>query len=379
MSRTGPFDVVVVGVGPAGCAVAITLAKEGCQVLLVSHDAPVRKHSLAETLSPAGTRVLRELGVWSAFSRDRHRPCHVNRYAWGSDCLSEYDFIADPRGCAWRLHRPDLERRMLTRAQELNVDVAIIQRSLRVARNANAWEISSESLSRSCDAKFVVDATGRPAWVARRQASRRVCLDRQMALVWNLGNPSSVDDDGSNLIESVPGGWWYSAVSAGGRLVAIFFTDCKFVRMYRGKNLQSLAGNATHTKNRVTETIDWPDAQPMIVDSGTYRLDPIYGDNWLAVGDAAMTYDPLASHGVTTALLSGRDAGRAILAYMTGRRSALEEYANVLNRAFGFYFEKRQRIYDLETRWPDFPYWRQRRSGSTPLNLQFRQCYPSGG
>ena len=47
----------------------------------------------------------------------------------------------------------------------------------------------------------------------------------------------------------------------------------------------------------------------VVADSGI--LEAVYGEAWLAVGDAAMTYDPIAAHGLTMSMVSARDAATA--------------------------------------------------------------------
>jgi 2-polyprenyl-6-methoxyphenol hydroxylase-like FAD-dependent oxidoreductase len=86
----------------------------------------------------------------------------------------------------------------------------------------------------------------------------------------------------------------------------------------------------------------------------------ITGAGWLAVGDAACSFDPLSSHGVTWALESGLAAARALDASFRGDRRALDDYADRVEAAFHNYLQARADFYGRERRWPDSPFWRRR-------------------
>jgi len=56
-------DVIVVGAGPAGCAAAIVLARQGCRVVLLER-APLPQHkTCGDCLLPDALRHLDALGV----------------------------------------------------------------------------------------------------------------------------------------------------------------------------------------------------------------------------------------------------------------------------------------------------------------------------
>src|SRR5438270_11930034 len=103
MGTVANYDALVVGGGPAGAAAALMLTKVGWSVCLVDVGGQCVK--IGESLPPAVTLLLRDLGLWDGFLREGHLPCFGNVSAWGSDELAQTDFIFDPYGNGWHLDR----------------------------------------------------------------------------------------------------------------------------------------------------------------------------------------------------------------------------------------------------------------------------------
>jgi flavin-dependent dehydrogenase len=349
-------DVLVVGAGPAGAATAIALASAGRSVALVSRPARARA-SFGETLSGAARDPLRRLGVYRRFLDDGHSPCPANRWSWGDGALAVHDFVRDARGHAWHLDRERFERSLLDRGTELGV--LRYEGSIDLSRCQNGWRamVSGADGHHSIAARHAVDATGRSAAVARLSGAKRLKEDEQVVLTAVC--ESAAPSDGTNLVESVEDGWWYSATLPGGRIAACFFTD----RDLHGRpapaqgHWQSLLDRTRYTRPRIGTCLA---TAPQWRSAGSGRLDRFGGEGWLAVGDAAMTLDPLSSHGLTVALLSALDAASAIGAHLDGDAAALPQYTTRLEAAFAAYAARRRAIYRAEARWHDAPYWLRR-------------------
>jgi 2-polyprenyl-6-methoxyphenol hydroxylase-like FAD-dependent oxidoreductase len=356
------YDVCIVGGGPAGLATAIMLAKEQRHVLLLARDEG-HTDKIGESLSPAANPILKQLGVWDAFSAGGHRPCYGNQSAWGGAQLAYYDFIHDPNGHGWHIHRRLFERQLVEQANALGVH-RIVSASLRAARWLDgAWQLELDAVSTTLTARFVVDASGRASWFARRQGARRFVEDRQVALVAFLQATSEPLEDSTSLVETVPDGWWYSALLPDGRLATTLMTapDLHERRWATSEaGWYTLLNKSHYTANRIQAHGYRLAARPYFVAADSGRLDCFYGEGWLAVGDAAMSYDPLAAHGLTLALAGGRDAALAITTYLDGDDDALARYAVRLEQAYSQYAAMRATYYRAETRWPGAAYWQRR-------------------
>jgi flavin-dependent dehydrogenase len=104
---------------------------------------------------------------------------------------------------------------------------------------------------------------------------------------------------------------------------------------------------------------------PVTYSAASQRLARFTGDGWLAVGDAASTFDPLSSAGITKGLRSGVMAAYAIGDYFRDDRSGLVKYEAILNREFEKYLATRTAFYRQEQRWPNSLFWRRRQDHFT--------------
>jgi len=62
-TRRGREDVVIVGGGPAGSSLAVSLARSGVRVVVLDRARFPRPKPCAEYLSPQASRVLASMGV----------------------------------------------------------------------------------------------------------------------------------------------------------------------------------------------------------------------------------------------------------------------------------------------------------------------------
>ncbi len=241
-------------------------------------------------------------------------------------------------------------------------------------------------------ADFLVDASGRAALVAERQGAARIADDRLVACTVCFRNPpaapapsattSSAADsadtlaataasaaahaaphrDPTPLVEAGELGWWFSAPLPDGRHVVTFFTDADLARPLRLRDTAAwsalLAYGAPLTHRRLADAI--PDGPVQLRPADSVILDRLTGDDWLAVGDAASTFDPLSSHGIVKALRHAGIAAYAIADHRRGAPLALAKYAALLRREFAEFLDAKRGFYREETRWPDSPFWRRR-------------------
>ncbi len=346
-------DAIIVGRGPAGCATAIALRRQGATVAIVDRAAHAPAHA-GETLAPAACDTLARLGVADRFRADGHEPSCGVRAAWGSARLHSNDFLLHPNAVGWHLDRARFDRMMAGAALDTGATILPGARLVGLSSTGDGWEVTlQEGERRSCvSGRVLVDATGRAACVARRLGAHPIAFDRLIAIarLFALRDRDHAAHSYA-LLEAANAGWWYSAVLPGNRAVSVFFTDPEFRR-----DIQP----APHTRERFARCIPLSDYTVRPAHSAV--LDRPAGRRWLAVGDAASTWDPLSSQGIDKAMRSGIGAAAAIAEHLCGDASAFARYASGVHAAFGQYLDVYRKFYRREARWPRAPFWRRRHS-----------------
>lgn len=359
-SRRQDYDVAIIGGGPAGIATALALARAGRRVAVIERTRydGVR---IGETLPPRAQPLLAALGLPTQLQDDGHIAAPGIVAAWGDARPRCNDFVVNPHGHGWHLDRPRFDRMLAAHARVCGV--AVHERTTVTAcePDDHGWRIGLQSVAgpMTMACQFVVDATGRRASPLKRRAGRRICHDRLVGIA--AFTPDAPHADRRMLIESAADGWWYSTPLPGGRHVAVYMTDADTINLRHGDLggfLRHGLRHAPHTRARCGDLAGNTRVAPFA--AMTYSHQQVHGRNWLLVGDAAMTWDPLSGQGICKALESGMHAARAIDHALDGDDRGLEDYAQWTRTQFDDYLQSRAKYYRAEQRWPDAPFWRRR-------------------
>lgn len=357
-------DVAVLGGGPAGAAIALELLNRGYSTVVIERS-DYRGARFGETLPPAIQPLLVSLGIWDRFLAQKHSPAFGIRSAWGGDELRENDFIFNPYGAGWHIDRVRFDAMLARCADEAGGTVYRNARLVSYEKlECGKWkvEIAHGAQCHSFSTKFLVDATGRASYAARKQGATRIAWDRLIGVV-SFFSPTLQESliDGFTLIEAVEDGWWYSAALPASGLVLAFMTDADLyarARKQSGNYWSQQLATTKHTRLRVENY--FLSSGPHTVPANSSRLDRVTNGNWLAIGDAAMAFDPLSGQGVFKALQSALRVAQSMDRHWNGDASALSQYALSVEQDFDRYLLNRSGFYSSEQRWPRAPFWQRR-------------------
>ncbi len=344
-------DVAVLGGGIAGATAALRLAQAGASPLWISRN-PRTGFKPGEHLSAAALPLLKVLWSDALLRAEVHRHAHSTYSAWGSALLTERNAIVQLEGPPTVLDRISFEKALSTQA--IAAGAERIERDVVDVRiTGQTWELKLEDTIQK--ARFLFDATGRKAIVAskfapRFQADRLTC---QYAI---FKCPEKSTPRPVTLIEAEERGWWYLSVLANRRVVVNFYTDADL----HGFANPKLDRNARQSKTISAFLSDYGceicSEVKRIACNSTW-LAPAIGPGWVAIGDASAAFDPLSSHGITTALWSAIQASDAFLAQ---DRQKMQAYADGVAQGVQTYLDARSRIYGQEQRWKNSPFWARR-------------------
>ncbi|GAC1373040.1 MAG: tryptophan 7-halogenase [Ktedonobacteraceae bacterium] len=361
------FDVIIIGGGPAGAAAAIALLKRGYSVLIVerSHYEGWR---VGETLPPHACMPLSALDAWNPFAQAGHLPSPATYAAWGSAELYPTHFIFNPYGHAWHLDRARFDALLAQSAEGMGAMLLQGTRVINAVYTERCWQLLVKNGEETLhlEASFLVDATGRVGWLARSLAVKRIAYDTMLALIGVL----SPQDHSSSLdpvlhLEATEDGWWYSAPVPDGSLVVACMTDRDYLATSDLSPAAFWRSQLQHTVHTLARSCDLQSAgehEVHVKSASTFILERPAGGGWVAVGDAASTYDPLSAEGITKALRSGLRAAEAIHASLHSEAEALNNYVIEVANEFNNYLAQRTHYYSQETRWPASPFWRRRQA-----------------
>ena len=364
-NRLENFDVAVIGAGPAGAATALQVARAGGRVLLVD-SSPTQHFRVGEGLPPAARSLLRELGVLQSFLADGHRISYGNLSAWGSSDLRPTDFMFQQSGHGFQLDRIRFDAALRAAACQAGANLYENTRLEKIEHHADVgFCLHLKSMTQSFEAtcRWLVDATGRRSWVAQAQGATRQGMDHLAAFYTILQTEETTDQDGRTWVEACPDGWWYSVLLPSGKRLVSYLTDLDLVEK---KQILSIAGfqqqlSKTQHLHILCTTHHYSiQHRPRGADASSVRLDALTGPGWLAVGDAAISFDPLSSQGISNALYTGIKAGQAIVAALNGNGGLVMHYAAHLAAIYQAYLQNRATFYSYETRWPNNLFWQRR-------------------
>jgi flavin-dependent dehydrogenase len=376
--RATVYDVAIAGGGPAGAAAAIVLARAGLRVLLADAGG-AHRFKIGEGLPPSARHLLHELGALDRILADGHRASHGTFAFWGGDTPHANDFMFQLHGHGLQLDRKHFDGAMLEHAQASGAEAVRDAKLSLLSPASNAvshrLQLGTASAEAIIECRWLIDATGRPATLARQLGATRARNDALLAFHMRLAAQQNStradnDQDGRTWVEAVENGWWYSVLLPSCERLVAFLGDADLVdrrTLLTRDGLWQALQDAPHLSELCREHgyAPAPDSAPHGADACSSRLDraadmDVDGKGWLAVGDAALAFDPLSSKGISNALYTGLRAAHSVLDALRGDREALPRYDTHLREIFRVYCEQLAGFHAIETRWPHATFWKRR-------------------
>lgn len=350
---------MIIGKGITGLVMSFLLTKKEIPHLLLAREEKLKLPALGETLPPSALPLLTSLGLMDLFEESAIQRTTGYHSSWGNERVTDHNFFANrPFQYGLKLNK---EKLLEALGKLLQDQIYPFKRLSSVTEEAKGMSVSLDD-GTQLKARFVVDATGRKRVIGKALGIAEIDHDHLMAFSSHLpkiripGLPHGV------FVESFESGWGIvSELSEQNSVMTLYTTRSHEAKpdFMNYDQWPRLLKDTEYLKSFLSPS---ENVKVMGGNANTSRLAACAGKNWLAIGDAAMAFDPLSSHGITSGLYTANQAALAIekgLEHTDSR--GLETYADLLEKVFGGYLQQKGQLYGQEKRWQSAPFWEEMR------------------
>lgn len=352
-------QILVLGGGPAGGAVAIGLARLGYPVTVVSEPRPF------DAVEGISDRVVQGLqGAGFNLALEQMAQPSPRRVTWNG--------VTSAANTERLIPRQAFDQALLQDLKAQGIDV-IEGRVIGCQSDANGHEAeialaSGERLQLQGD--FLVEARGRAAPAA---GVPRVKGAQTVSLLQYWQGPA---DTPCSAVQSFADGWAWMAQRADGRRYLQLTLDVASADLPPKRELGDWCRARLEQLEQARPFMAGaePSGEVYARTSTPVLCEHSAGDNWIRVGDAAMAVDPLSGNGIFQALSSALQAPAVVNTLIRHPERAVlaKQFHEARIEGLFYRFARIGRdFYAQESRWPANPFWqgRSRWPDQVPLHL----------
>lgn len=362
------YHVVIVGAGVAGLTAALVLAKHGLQVAIIESK-NTQTAKMGECIQASILNTLDKLGLRKQFEHDNHFQLQGYKVHWDAHGLYERNLLATPSGTGWLLNREKFDGMLVKAARLAGVDIYCQSKltALDEVKNSelgyqNSWKldiVSSEKKWR-LEVPFIVDATGRARNITRQLDTVTQKSDNLVACFCRIEHSqSSTLTNQQAVIQSSEQGWWYLAPYSAQHASLCYFTNPDLTLPKSAEQIFNMAMQNKELKHHLTGCAVPFEHNFKVIPAYSSCLESCVENNWLAVGDAACSYDPLSSYGITSAMGSAFYAAKAIVKTFNDQPEFMQTYQSLMKSNFKHYLTERNAEYQKVTQFNSL-FWQRR-------------------
>lgn len=337
--REGVYDAVVVGGALAGAATALLLRRRlpAARVLVVERQPEFPRKVGEATVEVSAHFLAHTLGLAEELERDHLRK-HGLRFWFSDGCVRPLEQMTEvgaddiARVPSYQLERRRLDETVLAAAAEAGCEV---ERPARVTGWREDWPLSQVEIEggeggrRQVHTRWLIDASGRHAFVARRRRLLERTEEHPVAALWSRWRGAADLDDPAFLADGAGGrrlppvgdarrrlatnhfcgyGWWCWVIPLSDGTSSVGLVHHKELFEPPGSGgPEERYRDFVATRPGLREILDG--ATPVEGDFHAYRHLPYRsrtyaGRGWALVGDAASFLDPYYSPGLDHVAMS---------------------------------------------------------------------------
>jgi len=354
-------DVLIIGRGIAGCAMALALKKKGVKNIVLVGREPGFDENITETLPMAGHQLLCQLDLGHLVEKYPVSSGIVSR--WGGNQTLVRESVFEVFDTSWQLNKAVFAGDLQDAVSKQDITCITIGQLQDTKRGDDGkWQLrlkqgETEHLIR---ASFVVDASGRNSAFARKAGGNKIMFDTQVAITGIFAPQERPVQKISSFIEAMPDGWRYSAVNHKNARFVTLFTDADILNDLKLSKksawLEYMQQSGLFNTMAPGEKL----ADISVCPASSYFTEIPVADSWLPIGDACYAVDPLTSAGLFHALNSAITSADYLGNYLDGDENALALLTKMNRNRFESYLQERVNMYRQVTAFANNPYWQRR-------------------
>jgi flavin-dependent dehydrogenase len=318
------YDVIVIGGGPSGSAVATRLAQRKHRVLLLEKEHFPRFH-IGESMLPCTMPLIEQLGAMARLKAADFLPKYAAEFVTADGSLKRRYAFADGLvqgpSSAFEVDRSEFDKLLLDNATDQGVTVRqgmqVIRFELDRSRGVDVVARAADGSETPFHAQMLIDATGQSSLLAGRFGLREMDQELKNFAVFSHFEGASRyegDEEGDISVVLVPEGWWWVIPLRNDR------TSVGLVGPSR--NLRGQKPDEAYFAAQIAQTPFLRErlananrvAPVRNVSDYSYVSRKFAGDRFLLVGDAAAFIDPVFSTGVYLGIVGAFRAAEAVSA-----------------------------------------------------------------
>ncbi len=330
------YDVIVIGGGPSGAAVATRLAQRNHRVLLLEKEQFPRFH-IGESMLPCSMPLIEELGALPRLTAAEFLPKYAAEFVTADGSLRRRYAFADGLvkgpGSAFEVDRSVFDKLLLDNAAEQGVEVRqgvqVIRFDLDRARGVDVVARAEDGTESTIHAQMLIDASGQSSLLAGRLGLRE--MDQQLKNFAVFSHYEGAtrytgDREGDISVVLIPEGWWWVIPLKDNRTsVGLVMPS----RLLRGQK-----PDEAYFEQQIEQTPFLRDrlagakrvAPVRSVSDYSYVSRKVCGDRFVLVGDAAAFIDPVFSTGVYLGLVGAFRAAEAVDAALRAKNFGRSQF-----------------------------------------------------
>src|SRR5580698_1064614 len=311
-------DVAVIGGGPAGSTAAALLARRGHKVIALEKAHHPRFH-IGESLLPMNLPVFERLGVL-----DKVRALGVFKAGADFEADNErgyntFDFaraIGNSPPHSYQVWRQDFDKMLYDHARASGADARegheVLKMEQAGIRDSRLEVRTDEGRSYTIQARYLVDASGRDAFLSAKKKLRRKNDEHQSAAIFGHFRGAVLrpgEDAGNISMYRFDHGWMWMIPLPDGIMSIGAVCRPEYLKQRKGRTTEFLL--ETLNKNAdLRRRIEHAQLAGDVRVTGNYSYDStrMGGPGWILVGDAFAFLDPVFSSGVFLAMSGAEQA-----------------------------------------------------------------------